>query len=196
MTVCSGIREQLELALLTGDELSSGVSAHLSTCAACAAEATQISRLIAAVAALPAPQAPADLAARITPAVLAAARPASGRLARPWRMLVGVAASFAFMVAALATAGGVLIASAALTAPKGSTTPLTTPSASGVPTTTPATTPASTPAATDEVATESEGPAPTGGVELPRRTPAPTPAPTETAAPESPAPSVEGSVAP
>ena len=73
MTVCSGYLEQVELALIAGDELSSGVSAHLSTCASCAAETAQLTRLIGELAALPTAEAPADWAARLAPVVLAAA---------------------------------------------------------------------------------------------------------------------------
>ena len=71
MTVCSGSLEHVELALLEGSELSSAVQAHLSTCSSCAAQAETLKGIVAALQASSAPVAPAGLAARIVPLVLA-----------------------------------------------------------------------------------------------------------------------------
>jgi hypothetical protein len=175
MTVCSGSLEHVELALLEGSELSSAVQAHLSTCSSCAAQAETLKGIVAALQASPAPVAPAGLAARLVPVVLAEAQKGrrQGVFTRALRPFAAFATAFGVVIASLAAAGGALVVSAALTA--GNRTPAPETKA-------PATTesPAITPApATQAPATEvpavpaTPAPTPTPTPELPRRTPEP-----------------------
>ena len=181
MTVCSGSLEHVELALLEGSELSSAVQAHLNTCSSCAAQAETLKGIIAALQASSAPVAPAGLAARLVPLVLAEAQKGrrQGVFARVLRPVAAFATAFGVVIASIAAAGGALVVSAALTAGNRTPEPATqAPATSGAPVTTEA--PATQAPATEAPATEvpeapatPEAPAPTPTPELPRRTPEP-----------------------
>jgi anti-sigma factor RsiW len=183
MTVCSGSLEHVELALLEGSELSSAVQAHLSTCSSCAAQAETLKGIVAALQASPAPEAPAGLAARLVPLVLAEAQ--SGRrmgvLARVLRPLTAAATSFVVVLGILAGSGIALITYAQMTK-SDAANPTPEAPASEAPATvkTPSTqAPASQEPATESPATEvpaapaTPAPTPTPTPELPRRTPEP-----------------------
>ncbi|MFM8998265.1 MAG: hypothetical protein ACKOJD_09250 [Candidatus Limnocylindrus sp.] len=117
MTVCSGSLEHVELALLEGSELSSAVQAHLTSCSSCAAQAETLKGIVAALQASPAPAAPADLATRLVPLVLAEAQKGrrQGVFARVLRPLTAAATSFAFTLLVLAASGGALFVYASRT---------------------------------------------------------------------------------
>jgi anti-sigma factor RsiW len=181
MTVCSGSLEHVELALLEGSELSSAVQAHLTSCSSCAAQAETLKGIVAALQASPAPAAPAGLAARIVPLVLAEAQ--RGRrqnvFVRTFRPVASFAAAFSVVLASLVAAGGALVVSAALTAGNRNPAPETEAPATQAPVTTEA--PATQAPATEAPATEApataapatEAPVPTPTPDLPRRTPEP-----------------------
>jgi len=182
MTVCSGSLEHVELALLEGSELSSAVQAHLTSCSSCAAEAESLKGIVAALQASPAPAAPADLAGRIVPLVLAEAQ--KGRrenvFVRTFRPVASFAAAFSVVLASLVAAGGALVVSAALTVGNRNPAPETKAPATQAPVTTEA--PATQAPATEAPATEApataapattEAPVPTPTPDLPRRTPEP-----------------------
>ncbi|NBU16529.1 MAG: hypothetical protein EBS48_05865 [Actinobacteria bacterium] len=182
MTVCSGSLEHVELALLEGSELSSAVQAHLSTCSSCAAQAETLKGIVAALQASPAPLAPAGLAARLVPLVLAEAQKGrrQGVFARAMRPVAAFATAFGVVIASIAAAGGALVVSAALTAGNRTPQPATeAPAKSEAPVTTEA--PATQAPATEAPATEAPetvapstpAPTPTPTPELPRRTPEP-----------------------
>jgi len=180
MTVCSGSLEHVELALLEGSELSSAVQAHLSTCSSCAAQAETLKGIVAGLQASPAPVAPAGLAARLVPLVLAEAQKGrrQGVFARAMRPVAAFATAFGVVIASLAAAGGALVVSAALTAGNRTPAPETkAPATTEAPATTPA--PATQAPATEAPATEvpavpaTPAPTPTPTPELPRRTPEP-----------------------
>jgi len=197
MTVCSGSLEHVELALLEGSELSSAVQAHLSTCSSCAAQVETLKGIVAALQASPAPVAPAGLAARLVPLVLAEAQKGrrQGVLARALRPLTAAATSFILVMGVLAGSGIGLIAFAQLTANSRSNTPSPEAPASEAPAT--VKTPATEAPATQEPATE----APATEVPAAPATPAPTPTPTpelprRTPEPVSPDPSEGESTAP
>jgi anti-sigma factor RsiW len=181
MTVCSGSLEHVELALLEGSELSSAVQAHLTSCSSCAAQAETLKGIVAALQASPAPVAPAGLAARIVPLVLAEAQKGrrQGVFARVLRPVAAFATAFGVVIASIAAAGGALVVSAALTAGNRNPAPETqAPAKSEAPVTTEA--PATQAPATEAPATEvpaapatPEAPAPTPTPDLPRRTPEP-----------------------
>jgi anti-sigma factor RsiW len=181
MTVCSGSLEHVELALLEGSELSSAVQAHLTSCSLCAAQAETLKGIVAALQASPAPVAPAGLAARLVPLVLAEAQKGrrQGVFARVLRPVAAFATAFGVVIASIAAAGGALVVSAALTAGNRSPEPATqAPAKSEAPVTTEA--PATQAPATEAPATEvpaapatPEAPAPTPTPDLPRRTPEP-----------------------
>ena len=181
MTVCSGSLEHVELALLEGSELSSAVQAHLTSCSSCAAQAETLKGIVAALQASSAPAAPADLAARIVPLVLAEAQ--KGRrenvFVRTFRPVASFAAAFSVVLASLVAAGGALVVSAALTAGNRNPATETQAPATQAPVTTEA--PAPQAPATEAPATEApataapatEAPVPTPTPDLPRRTPEP-----------------------
>jgi anti-sigma factor RsiW len=180
MTVCSGTLEHVELALLEGSELSSAVQAHLTSCSACSAEATALRAIVSALQASPAPAAPADLAARIVPLVLAEAQKGrrQGVFTRALRPFAAFATAFGMVIASLAAAGGALVVSAALTAGNRTPAPETQgPAKTEAPASTEA--PATQAPATEAPATEepavpaTPAPTPTPTPELPRRTPEP-----------------------
>jgi anti-sigma factor RsiW len=180
MTVCSGTLEHVELALLEGSELSSAVQAHLTSCSACSAEATALRAIVSALHASPAPAAPADLAARIVPLVLAEAQKGrrQGVFTRALRPFAAFATAFGMVIASLAAAGGALVVSAALTAGNRTPAPETQgPAKTEAPASTEA--PATQAPATEAPATEvpagpaTPAPTPTPTPELPRRTPEP-----------------------
>jgi anti-sigma factor RsiW len=180
MTVCSGSLEHVELALLEGSELSSAVQAHLTSCSACSAEATALRAIVSALHASPAPAAPADLAARIVPLVLAEAQKGrrQGVFTRALRPFAAFATAFGMVIASLAAAGGALVVSAALTAGNRTPAPETQgPAKTEAPASTEA--PATQAPATEAPATEvpagpaTPAPTPTPTPELPRRTPEP-----------------------
>ena len=182
MTVCSGSLERVELALLEGSELSSAVQAHLSTCSSCAAQAETLKGIVAALQASSAPVAPAGLAARIVPLVLAEAQKGrrQGVVARALRPVAAFATAFGVVIGSLAAAGGALVVSAALTAGNRTPQPATeAPATSEAPVTTEA--PATQAPATEAPATEAPetvapatpAPTPTPTPDLPRRTPEP-----------------------
>ena len=181
MTVCSGSLEHVELALLEGSELSSAVQAHLTSCSSCAAQAETLKGIVAALQASPAPVAPADLAARIVPLVLAEAQKGrrQGVFARVLRPLTAAATSFILVLGVLAGSGIGLVAFAQLTAGSRTATPTPDVPASEAPATvkTPATeAPATEAPATEAPATAAPAtpaPTPTPTPELPRRTPEP-----------------------
>jgi len=188
MTVCSGSLEHVELALLEGSELSSAVQAHLTSCSSCAAQTETLKGIVAALQASSAPAAPADLAARIVPLVLAEAQ--KGRrenvFVRTFRPVASFAAAFSVVLASLVAAGGALVVSAALTAGNRNPATETQAPATQAPVTTEA--PAPQAPATEAPATEApataapatEAPVPTPTPDLPRRTPEPvSPAPSE-----------------
>ena len=197
MTVCSGSLEHVELALLEGSELSSAVQAHLNTCSSCAAEARSLTELATALQASPAPVAPAGLAARIVPLVLAEAQKGrrQGVFARVMRPVAAFTTAFGLVIASLAAAGGALVVSAALTAGSRTATPATQTPAAQPATEAPATqaptaTPApATPAPATEAPSESAAPEATP-------TPEPTDVPRRTPDPVSPDPSEGESTAP
>jgi len=180
MTVCSGSLEHVELALLEGSELSSAVQAHLTSCSACSAEATALRAIVSALHASPAPAAPADLAARIVPLVLAEAQKGrrQGVFTRALRPFAAFATAFGMVIASLAAAGGALVVSAALTAGNRTPAPETQgPAKTEAPASTEA--PATQAPATEAPATEvpavpaTPAPTPTPTPDLPRRTPEP-----------------------
>jgi len=199
MTVCSGSMEHVELALLEGSELSSAVQAHLSTCSACSAEARALRAIVSTLNASPAPVAPAGLAARIVPAVLAEAEKGrrQGVLARVARPLTAFATAFGAMVTLVVTVGTAFVVAAAITggsrlpspevqAPTNSPAP----AASEAPATqAPATPEPATPAPATEAPSESAAPEATP-------TPEPTDVPRRTPEPVSPDPSEGESTAP
>ena len=202
---CTRTQEQLDLALLEGGALPTPLQAHLNSCPSCAVEATALQGIITALQSRPAPAAPADLAARIVPLVLAEAqqRRRQGLVTRVMRPMAAFATAFGLVIASLAAAGSALVVSAALTA--GSRTPSSTPqepAATELPATqapataTPSTPPPATPAPATEAPSESAEPAATPTPEpadVPRRTPDPvspdpsegidTTAPTESTSP-------------
>ena len=196
MTVCSGTLEHVELALLEGSELSPAVQAHLSGCSACSAEATALRAIVSALHVSPAPVAPAGLAARIVPLVLAEAQKGrrQGAFTRVARPMAAFATAFGIVIASLAAAGSALVVSAALTAGSRTPTPETQAPASQPATAAPATqapatsTPA-TPAPATEAPSESAAPEATP-------TPEPTDVPRRTPDPVSPDPSEGESTAP
>ena len=177
MTVCSGTLEHVELALLEGSELSSAVQAHLTSCSACSAETTALRAIVSALHASPAPAAPADLAARIVPLVLAEAQKGrrQGVFTRALRPFAAFATAFGMVIASLAAAGGALVVSAALTAGNRTPAPESQAPATQAPITTEA--PATQAPATEAPATEvpagpaTPAPTPTPTPDLPRRTP-------------------------
>jgi hypothetical protein len=198
MTVCSGSLEHVELALLEGSELSSAVQAHLSTCSSCAAQAETLNGIVAALQASPAPVAPAGLAARLVPLVLAEAQKSrrQGVFARAMRPVAAFATAFGVVIASIVAAGGALVVSAALTA--GNRTPApetqapvkTEAPATEAPATLAPDTPApETPAPATEAPSESAAPEATP-------TPEPTDVPRRTPDPVSPEPSEGESTAP
>ena len=204
--ICTRIQEQLELTLLEGGALPAPLQAHLAGCPSCAAEAASLQGIIAALGASPAPVAPAGLAARIVPLVVAAAQTSRRQsvVTRVLRPVAAFATAFGIVIASLAAAGSALVVSAALTAGSRTPTPATsTPQTEAQPSTTPESTltPAATPtpppaAPASGDLTPSPSPLPT---ELPRRTPEPSPAPTATPAPSveiTPEPSSGGGVTP
>jgi anti-sigma factor RsiW len=179
MTVCSGSLEHVELALLEGSELSSAVQAHLTSCSLCAAQAETLKGIVAALQASPAPVAPAGLAARLVPLVLAEAQKGrrQGVFARVLRPAAAFATAFGVVIASIAAAGGALVVSAALTAGNRNPAPETQAPATQAPVTTEA--PATQAPATEAPATEvpaapvAPAPTPTPTPDLPRRTPEP-----------------------
>ena len=199
MTVCSGTLEHVELALLEGSELSSAVQAHLSTCSACSAEASALRAIVSLLNVSPAPVAPADLAARIVPLVLAEAQKGrrQGAFSRVLRPLAAFATAFGLVIASLAAAGSALVVSAALTA--GSRTPTPTSQGSS-PTEVPGTSPAPATEAPATAAPATSAPASEAPSESAEPEATPTPVPTDvprrTPAPVSPEPSEGESTAP
>ena len=181
MTVCSGTLEHVELALLEGSELSSAVQAHLTSCSSCTAQAETLRGIVAALQASPAPAAPADLAARLVPLVLAEAQKGrrQGVFVRVLRPLTAAATSFAFTLVVLAASGAALFVYASRPATPPPDAPASEAPASEAPATvkTPATeAPATEVPATEAPATAApatEAPVPTPTPELPRRTPEP-----------------------
>jgi anti-sigma factor RsiW len=181
MTVCSGSLEHVELALLEGSELSSAVQAHLTSCSSCAAQVETLKGIVAALQASPAPAAPADLAARLVPLVLAEAQKGrrQGVFVRVLRPLTAAATSFIMVLGILAGSGIGLVAFAQLTAGNRTATPSPDAPASEAPAT--VKTPATEAPATEAPATEAPAtavpatpvPTPTPTPELPRRTPEP-----------------------
>ncbi|MFZ9976048.1 MAG: hypothetical protein ACO3GM_04615 [Candidatus Limnocylindrus sp.] len=181
MTVCSGSLEHVELALLEGSELSSAVQAHLTSCSSCAAQAETLKGIVAALQASPAPVAPAGLAARLVPLVLAEAQKGrrQGVFVRIMRPVAAFTTAFGVVIASIVAAGGALVVSAALTAGNRTPAPETqAPVKTEAPVTTEA--PATQAPATEAPATEvpaapatPEAPAPTPTPDLPRRTPEP-----------------------
>ncbi len=172
MTVCSGTLEHVELALLEGSELSSAVQAHLTSCSSCAAQAETLKGIVAALQASPAPVAPAGLAARLVPLVLAEAQKGrrQGVFVRVLRPVAAFTTAFGMVIASIAAAGGALVVSAALTAGNRNPAPETqAPAKSEAPVTTEA--PATQAPATEAPATAAPTPTPTP--DLPRRTPEP-----------------------
>ena len=198
MTVCSGTREHLELALLEGSELSSAVQAHLSACLACSAEARSLLEVASLLSATPAPSVPAGLTARIVPLALAEAQKGrrQGFLVRLVRPAAAFATAFALMISVLAAAGGALVVSAALTAGNRTPTPTgTQPPATATPS---VSKPTTKPGATSAPATEAPATAAPGesAEPVPTPTPEPTDLPRRTPDPVSPAPSGGDSTAP
>ena len=196
MTVCSGTLEHIELALLEGSGLSSAVQAHLNTCSSCAAEARSLTELATALQASPAPVAPAGLAARIVPLVLAEAQKGrrQGVFTRVMRPVAAFTTAFGLVIASLAAAGGALVVSAALTAGSRTPTPATQTPAAQPATEAPATQAPATPApATPAPATEAPS-----EIAAPEATPTPEPTdvPRRTPDPVSPDPSEGESTAP
>jgi anti-sigma factor RsiW len=203
MTVCSGSLEHVELALLEGSELSPAVQAHLTSCSSCAAQAETLKGIVAALQASPAPTAPADLAARLVPLVLAEAQ--KGRrqsvFARAMRPVAAFATAFGVVVASIAAAGSALVVSAALTAGNRNPAPESTAPATEAPVTTEA--PATQAPATEAPATEvpaTAAPATEAPSESSEPVATPTPEPTDvprrTPDPVSPEPSEGESAAP
>ena len=179
MTVCSGSLEHVELALLEGSELSSAVQAHLTNCSSCAAQAETLKGIVAALQASPAPVAPAGLAARLVPLVLAEAQKGrrQGVFVRVMRPVAAFTTAFGVVIASIAAAGSALVVSAALTAGNRTPTPETqAPATTGAPATQ---APATQAPATEAPATEvpagpaTPAPTPTPTPDLPRRTPEP-----------------------
>ena len=198
MTVCSGSLEHVELALLEGSELSSAVQAHLSTCSSCAAQAETLKGIVVALQASSAPVAPAGLAARLVPLVLAEAQKGrrQGVFARVLRPVAAFATAFGVVIGSLAAAGGALVVSAALTAGNRTPQPATVaPAESEAPASiaVPATQTPATPAPTKAPATEAPE---ASSVPEATPTPEPTDVPRRTPDPVSPDPSEGESTAP
>jgi hypothetical protein len=198
MTVCSGTLEHVELTLLEGSELSSAVQAHLSSCSACSAEVTALQAVVSALQASPAPVAPAGLAARIVPLVLAEAQKSrrQGVFARVLRPVAAFATAFGAMVTLVATVGTAFVVAAAITGGSRLPTPETqapvttaAPATQAPATQAPATPPPATPAPATEAPAESAAPEATP-------TPEPTDVPRRTPDPVSPDPSEGESTAP
>ena len=202
MTVCSGTLEHVELALLEGSELSSAVQAHLSTCSACSAEATALRALVLALSASPAPVAPAGLAARIVPLVLAEAQKGSrqGILIRAMRPVAAFASAIGAVVVSLAILGsGLVVYAQIVTMARPATPEAQVPPETLTPTSTPTTAVPATPAPTTAVpatpAPASEAPVESAEPEA-TPTPEPTDVPRRTPDPVSPEPSEGESTAP
>lgn len=198
MTVCSGIQERIELALVEGAEFPLAIREHQSTCPSCASYAASLGGIVAALQAGPTPAIDQGLASRLAPQVIAlgraGARPTiATRLFRP---VAAFATAFGLVISALAAAGGALVVSAALTAgsrtpaPLETTAPPTTPEASQAPATD-----APSPAPTETAAPATEAPTSSPRPEA-SPTPEPTDVPRRTPAPVSPDPSEGESTAP
>ena len=192
MTVCSGTLEHVELALLEGSELSSAVQSHLSTCSACSAEATALRALVLALSASPAPVAPAGLAARLVPLVLAEAQKGGrqGILIRAMRPVAAFASAIGAVVVSLAILGsGLVVYAQIVTMARPATPEAQVPPETLTPTSTPTTAVPATPAPASEAPVESAEPEATP-------TPEPTDVPRRTPDPVSPEPSEGESTAP